>query len=590
MKNKTRLLWRIYPSYLLITVACMVAASGYTSSVWKSFFLESTSRDLEIRSRLLSPYIEPLLNPVDVQAVDNLCKKQLGNINTRLTIILPNGTVIGDTEENPSIMDNHLDRQEVKAAFLKGMGESIRYSRTLDQDMMYVAVPLKKDGRILAIIRTSVPLTAVKSALYRVRMKVALGAVVLAFLAAGVSLWISKRISRPMEQMRKGAERFAQGDFGFQLVEPPIKEMACLARALNKTAIELKEHIDQITKQSNDYQNVLSSMREGLIAVNRDQIVLHLNPAAEKMFGTSQEDSPGRILQEIIRNQKLNELVLWTLKTGQPQEGDILFADQQERLINVHTTLLTDEEDLTNGALVVFNDVTHLRRLENLRKDFAASVSHEIKTPLTAVKASVETLLSGAMDDAAQARRFLSMIKNNTDRLEAIVEDLLQLARIEKEKDIGEDQLEKVGVLDMIESAKEAVSEKARIKDISIQVRGEENLTVHVNPRLMEQAFLNLLDNAIQYAEPGTSVNIDLEKLDSLVLIHFKDQGPGIAKEHLPRLFERFYRVDKARSRKLGGTGLGLAIVKHIVGAHGGRVTVESTMRQGSLFTIHLPA
>ncbi|MFH1887876.1 MAG: ATP-binding protein, partial [Pseudomonadota bacterium] len=182
------------------------------------------------------------------------------------------------------------------------------------------------------------------------------------------------------------------------------------------------------------------------------------------------------------------------------------------------------------------------------------------------------------------------MIKNNTDRLEAIVEDLLQLARIEKEKDIGEDQLEKVGVLDMIESAKEAVSEKARIKDISIQVRGEENLTVHVNPRLMEQAFLNLLDNAIQYAEPGTSVNIDLEKLDSLVLIHFKDQGPGIAKEHLPRLFERFYRVDKARSRKLGGTGLGLAIVKHIVGAHGGRVTVESTMRQGSLFTIHLPA
>ena len=589
MPKKKRLLWQLYPSYLLITVISVMGVTWYASSSLRQFFLGQTASDLEARARLVEKQIEECLDPPDEKCVDLLCKKIGRRASTRITIILPSGKVIGDSREDPAKMDNHVDRPEFMQALTGPSGNSMRYSRTLEKNMMYVGIPVRANEQTLAVVRTSIPVTAIDVALKEIQIRIAGAGLVIALFAAALSLIVSRRITRPIEELRKGAESFARGDFQCTLPVSESEEIGGLAEAMNEMARQLHERINTIIGQRNEIEGVLCSMIEGVIAVDMDERVLSMNNAAARMFGCNASEAQGRSIQEIVRNTVLREFVTDTLSSEKPVERDVVLSSNGDLFLSGHGTLLQDAQGKQIGALIVLNDVTRLRRLEEIRRDFVANVSHEIKTPITAIKGFVETLREGAVKNPDDAERFLGIIEKHVERLEAIIEDLLSLSRIERGTEREENELVENSVKDVLDTAIQVCEVGAAARKIDIELSCPENLFAKMEPRLLEQAVVNLLDNAVKYSNEESSIRVEASQGEGEIILSVRDEGCGIEKKHLSRLFERFYRVDKARSRQLGGTGLGLAIVKHIAQAHGGHVNVESTPGKGSTFSIYLP-
>jgi two-component system phosphate regulon sensor histidine kinase PhoR len=590
MKKKKRLLWQLYPSYLLITIISLLAVTIYATSSLREFYLDRIAGDLRDRAYLLEKQILQFLGPLDTNVVDALCK-ELGKLSTtRITVILPSGTVIGDSHDDPDRMDNHLLRPEVIQAKKGNAGRSIRFSTTLQQRMMYVAVPLMDHKRIVAVLRTSLPVTAIDEKLKSIEVQIAFGGLLIAFVAAGISFYVSRRISRPIEKMKQGAEHFARGDLLHRLPETDLQEIGSLADALNQMAAQLDDRIKTIINQRNELEAILSSMEEGVIAFDMDERIISINQAAARIFESIPKHMLNRSIQEVIRNPELQQFVSQALSSTKNLEGDITLYHEGERTIYLHSTSLRDSSEDQIGVLVVMNDVTQVRRLENIRRDFAANVSHEIKTPLTAIKGFVETLRHGSVKNPEEIERFLGIIEKHVNRLTGILEDLINLSRIEQDDEKKAIKLQKNPIKNVLQTAIGNCREKADLKDITIDYVCEENTLAMIDPTLLEQALVNLLDNAITYSHEGSSVQVSAFQKQDSIIISVQDHGVGITKEHLPRIFERFYRADKARNRNLGGTGLGLAIVKHITQAHGGYATVESTPGKGSTFSLHLPA
>ena len=590
MKKRNKLIWQIFPSFLLITLLSLFAVSWYASQSLRQFYLDHTATDLYARAQLLEKLVDGHLEPLDAATVDSICKEMGRSTDTRFTIILPSGMVVGDSIETPDQMDNHADRPEIKQAFAGKRGRSMRYSNTLRQEMMYVALPIADQAEYTAVVRASLQTTFIENELNSIRIKIIIGGIIIAILAAGVSLVISRRISQPLETMKKGADRFADGELSHRLATPDSTEMASLAEAMNQMAAHLENRIKAVSDQRNELETVLSSMLEGVIAVDSQERIISVNQAAARLFETDLETFQYRSLQETIRNLPLQQFIKKALSSNQPLQEDITLYQNQHRILEVKSSPLLDADQIHVGTLIVLNDVTHLRRLENMRSDFVANVSHEIKTPLTAIKGFVETLLHGKVEKPEETQRFLDIIQRHVNRLNSIIEDLLTLSKIEQEDEAGTLNLRNWKVADVFQAVIQICRPKAEEKELFIKVAGNQNVRADFDPTLIEQAVVNLLDNAVKYSNPGGTITISAEINGSEILINVRDQGIGIAKKHLPRLFERFYRVDKSRSRQLGGTGLGLAIVKHIAQAHGGYVTVESTVGEGSTFTIHLPS
>ncbi len=589
MKKKKRLIWQLYPSYLLIILISLGAVSGYASSALRHFFLNRTAADLKTQSQLLEKQIARRLFSQDIASVDPVCKEIGASVLTRITVMLSNGRVVGDSEKNPENMENHGDRPEVIRAAAGQVGTAIRYSRTLEQRMMYVALPLKINDSVKGVLRTSIPLMSVDEELKSVQIRIAFGGCLIAFLASGICLYVSRRISHPIEEMKQVAEHFAKGELEHRLAAPNTKEMAGLADAMNQMAVQLRERIETVISQRNEYEAVLSSMVEGVVAIDMEERILSINRAAANILKNSSHEMKGRTIQEVVRNRELHAFVEETLSSGQTAERDIVLRQNGERILNIRSAPLCNANEKRIGTLVVLDDVTHLRHLEEVRRDFVANVSHEIRTPLTAIKGFVETLQNGAVDNPEEAERFLAIIEKHVNRLAAIIEELLLLSKIEREDEIRQIQLEEGSVEEVIRASVQACQAKAEEKNIRIDISCEDTFSAKADLPLLEQAVVNLLDNAIKYSRENSVVRVETALSDSEIIIKVQDHGMGISKQHLPRLFERFYRVDKARSCKLGGTGLGLAIVKHITQAHDGRVTVESALGKGSTFAIHLP-
>lgn len=589
MNRRKRLLWQLFPSYLLITLISLLAASWYASTAMRQFFLDQTAFDLKARASLLEKQIKGLLSPLRSEAIDAICKEAGRRSATRITVILRDGKVVGDSRETPRLMDNHASRPEIITALGDQTGRSLRFSKTLMQRMLYVAVPIRDHQGIAAVLRTSLPATAVESEIQSIQLKIALGGCIIALLAAGISYIISRRISRPIEQMKKGAEQFAAGDLTHRLTSPDTEEMAGLADAMNQMAAQLDERIETISSQRNQLETVLASMLEGVIAVDTEERIVSINRTAAQLFENAPADCRNKTIQEMIRSPALQRFIRSALKNPHPDQEDITVYQNEERVVDVKSSPLLDADQQQIGALIVFNDVTQLRRLENMRQDFVANVSHEIKTPLTAIKGFVETLLQGKVDNTEESERFLGIIQKHVDRLNSIVEDLLTLSRIEQEDKRQELNFQQVKINDIFQAVIQLYRPKADERQIRIDLDCKKDTTGLFDPALIEQAIANLLDNALKYSKPQSTVLLKSHQENSNVVISVQDHGSGIAQKHLPRLFERFYRVDKARSRKEGGTGLGLAIVKHIAQAHGGHVAVESKLGEGSCFRIHLP-
>ena len=358
---------------------------------------------------------------------------------------------------------------------------------------------------------------------------------------------------------------------------------------MNQMAFELNERINTIMMQRNEFEGVLSSMVEGVMAVDMEEYILSMNEAAAFMFGCDPDEIRDRSIQVVIRNADLNHFVTKTLSSPAPVEKEIVLASNGEKFLNAHGTQLCDADGKQIGALIVLNDVTRLRKLEKIRKEFVANVSHEIKTPITAIKGFVETLRDGVVDDPAESQRFLAIIGKHVNRLEAVIEDLLKLSRIEQELEKREILLTEGNIKGVLLTAIQICEIKAKAKKIKIELSCDEQICSKIDSLLLEHAVVNLLVNAVKYSDEGSVMRVEALHTADEIIISVSDQGCGIEKKHLTRLFERFYRVDKARSREMGGTGLGLAIVKHIAQAHRGHVSVESALGKGSVFSIHLP-
>jgi two-component system, OmpR family, phosphate regulon sensor histidine kinase PhoR len=597
-----KLIWQLYLSYVLIMGLPIVIVTWYASHSFNKFYVTQTMEDLTSRAWLIGSQVGEHISRSSSNTIDSLCKSLSKKVTTRFTVISPTGKVLGDSEKNPDSMENHANRAEVIAAISGKVGVSDRYSYTLLEDMMYTAVPVYVSGKIAAVVRTALPQTSIKAAISRLRARVIWVLIATALLAALVSFLVSRKISLPIKAMKHGAQRFASGDFSVKLSPSGYEETDQLSAALNEMADNLSGLIAQITRQRNQLNAIMSSMIEAVVAIDANERIITVNRAAAALFGIDQRIAEGKWFGEALRNIEIHDFFIKALTTDKPVEGEITLlspsagpSDDSARFLQLQGSPLRDSSLTSIGALVVVNDITRLKKLENVRKDFVANVSHELRTPLTSIKGFVETLQAGAMNNPEQARRFLGILANQVDRLNTIVEDLLSLSRIEQDTeknalDLSEGRLDAV-----LQAAIEACASKALLKNITIKSACDPEITVRMERTLLEQALVNLIDNAINYSDSGKRIWVNAAQTKDPgggreeAVISVKDEGMGIARHHLDRLFERFYRVDKARSRKLGGTGLGLSIVKHIALAHGGRVDVESELGNGSTFFIYLP-
>ncbi len=607
MKQR-KLIWQIFPANLLILVVTVISVAWFGKASLNTFYLAELEKGLVARAYLAKPFVSEMLDNGLTEKLREYSKNSGRESNTRVTVILPDGKVVADSNENPDTMELHHNRAEIIAALNGAVGKSLRYSRTLGQDMLYVAIPifskLQKDSvftaklEVQAVLRMSVTADAIEINLKTITSRIAFGLIVFAFLAVVASLLVTRNISRPLEEIKSAAERFSRGDFSRRMSASKgasaSLEVATLATTMDTMAAQLNERIQTIESQRNELETVFSSMVEAVIALDPEERVININSAAAELLGIEKETARGKIIQEILRNFNLHNQIKQVLKTGISKEDEIIHQDTEgQKFLQTNIVSLNDNEKNVLGVLVVMNDVTKLRRLENVRRDFVANVSHELRTPITSIRGYVETLLDGALDNRDDALKFLDTVLRQAERLNEIIEDLLALSRIEQEADHGQITLEKGSLCRVLDVAIETCEHRAEEEGVSIVLECSNNIQLRMNETLIEQAFVNLLVNAIRYSKKGDVVKVIAEAVtaedENVVKIRVQDTGIGISAEHLPRLFERFYRSDKARSRKRGGTGLGLAIVKHIVLAHNGKVDVTSELGVGSTFTVTLP-
>ncbi|MGB3211788.1 MAG: ATP-binding protein [Desulforhopalus sp.] len=605
MIKPKKLLWQIFPANILIILIAIIAVSWYGTTSLREFYLQETEADLEARANLVSSRVSEYLLADQIERLRDYCIHAGRESGTRITVISYSGKVVADSNENPDIMDNHRHRIEIEKAFTGGVGKSRRYSKTLDENLLYVAVPLRvplpldtenlSSDVVNAVLRTSVSVTTLDKTLAGIKVRIGVGSVAVMVLAGLITLLISRNISRPLEQMTKSAEQFSRGDFSERMLPLAKKtaslEVITLASSMDRMAELLDEKIQTIVTHRNQLETVFSSMLEAVIAIDTEERVISLNDAAAGLFDVDRKAAPGRIVQQIVRNVNLQQQISHTLTTRQSVEDEIVLHDgNADRFLQTNVVTLSNGIGEHVGVLVVMNDVTKLRRLERVRRDFVANVSHELRTPITSIRGYVETLLDGALDIREDAERFLHIVLRQSERLSTIIDDLLVLSRIEEESKHDQIHLDKELLRPVIEAAIQTSQLKADEAGVAMVIDCPDDVAVEINATLLEQALVNLLINGITYSKKGSKVTVkaavEEDAQGTTVRIAVRDTGCGIAKKHLPRLFERFYRSDKARSRTLGGTGLGLSIVKHIVQAHNGRVEVESVEGEGSEFTL----
>ncbi|MCF7854190.1 MAG: HAMP domain-containing protein [Candidatus Pacebacteria bacterium] len=588
---KQKLFWKIFPAFLLITLLALAGGAWYASRSLRTFYMHVIESELESRANVVASHVNRYIQNGERQDLDRLCK-ELGRLSdTRITVIDTDGTVLADSVADPKTMENHGNRPELQRALVNEVGMSTRRSPTLKKTLKYVAVPLTVNGDLKGAVRTARALTSVEEALAAVYLKILTGGVFVGILAVAVSLVVTRRITQPLQDIQIGAEHFACGNLRTRLPDFDSRELSSLAGTMNQMAAQLDDRMRALSQQRSEAEAILSSMVEGVLAVDNGEHILKINHAAARMLSISPDEAVGKNVRAVIRNPSLQQTVSAALTQTAPVADEVTFHNGQERILRIQGTTLKAEglPQPDMGAVLVLNDVTNLRRLEEVRREFVANVSHELRTPTTSIQGFVETLLEGALENKDNTIRFLNIILKQAKRLNAIIEDLLLLSRIESEEEQPVRKLQETNLKQVLLSAVEVCESKAREKNVTIELHCPPDSSAHLNPLLFEQAVANLVDNAVNYSEPNSSVRVTAKDKDNECLVSIQDFGCGIPSEHVPRLFERFYRIDKARSREVGGTGLGLAIVKHIVQDHGGSITVDSQVGKGSTFTIHLP-
>ena len=568
-------------------LAALAVGGAFLWFLLPGLFERTASVQLFDTLRILSPIVERKISE-DPNDPKIWVRQLAADSGLRLTLIRRDGVVIADSSVAPErvpAMENHSHRPEVREALARGSGMSVRTSATTGETYVYAAQTLAGPRGEAYILRLAEPLEQLQALQGRLATSLALAALVAGLAILVTSLWLDRRLFQPLSRLIADARDIAAGRAA-RVQVPDEDELAALALALNRLAATAEEQFEVVRKERDQLRQILASMSEGVLVVGPDGRALMINPAFYRLFDLK-GDFAGRPVLEIIRHPRFARLIDDTLRRGEPQSGQIELATPERR------TLLLASSPLTlgghHGAVVATRDTTDLTRVADMRKDFVANVSHELKTPLAAIRGYAETLRDGALEELTTARRFTDRIVSQCRRLQELLDDLLTLSRLEGVAPALEREPVALGAV--VHRAVELISAVAREKQVEIAIEtGEEPLPpVLGDPDGLERLVLNLLDNAIKYNRPEGRITLRLSRSDGEAVLEVIDTGIGIPPESIPRLFERFYRVDKGRAREEGGTGLGLAIVKHVAQTHGGQVEVESRIGQGSTFRVRLP-
>lgn len=586
--KKRRLIWQIYPSFLLIVFSCLFVPGWYFLRSFRDFHYSQVQAELYSAANMLAKYLESAVVALEPGVTDPVCNLFGHSSGYRFTVILPSGKVIGDSEKKISEMDNHADRPEIMRAFKGLIGADKRYSRTLRMDMFYVAVPLSVNDEIACIVRASLPLEKIDMTMDIMWHRLTVAALIMAVLAVFATILATRGVSGQLAGISSRAASFGQGELGDKLPSYPILEIDVLASNMNRMADQLNDRIITVMEQRDEQNVLLSCMIESVLAVDNEKNVIRMNKAARELFGVNVRDVRGKSITEIIRDADLLEIIEKTLESSGIVEDEV-FLGVTNLYLQVHGSILRGNDGKRIGVLIVLNDITRIHKLEIMRKDFVANVSHELKTPITSIKGFIDTLIDNPVSKKADRDHFMQIIHQQADRLQTIIDDLLALSTLEHDIEEREIVLQSAQLDQVLKNAVQTCSGQAAAKNIHVKLMSDSSIKADVNVQLLEQAVVNLIDNAIKYSEPDTLIDVRLGATQEEIVIDVCDHGVGISEKHLARIFERFYRVDKSRSRKMGGTGLGLAIVKHVAIAHKGRVEVRSEPGNGSVFSIFLP-
>ena len=571
--------WRITVSFILVVLVIMGILGVYLVNSTRNSQLDNLRSQLENEARITAEASLPGFLSLDEPSnLDTLAKKLGAEIETRVTIVALNGTVLGDSEEDPAAMENHANRPEIVDALATGVGESTRYSTTLGQKMMYVAVPISYQGGILGVARVSLPLTAVESLVHRVTVSIITATAVAALLVI-LAAWVIARITtRPIRRLTVASKRIASGELGQKITIEAKDEVGELTHAFNEMSAKTKELVEAISEDRTRLATILDNMTDAVIMTDAEGNISLANRAAEKLFNI--KEAKNKPLIEAVRDHEVIELLKLCLKTAKTQAAQYESSASKRYLRAIAIPIAH------SGVLLLFQDLTELRNLQTTRRELIGNISHEFRTPLAGIKAMVETLRDGAIDDKKAARDFLTRIDSEVARLTQLVAELTELSRIETGK--AELKKEPVNLNQLVEEVIAQLSPQAERQKISISQDFAADLpSVLADKERVRQVIANLVHNAIKFTPAGGRITITSRALEDSVVVDIADTGIGIPKEDLARVFERFYKGDKARAGE--GAGMGLAIAKHVVEAHGGSIWVRSEEGKGSTFSFSLP-
>lgn len=577
MKARKSLFRQLYPSFLGILLMALVALLLLLTLAFKDFYLKITERNLEERLNIIEPTVIQSLEQGPYQLISYF--NQLKG-ETRFSFISLSGQLLADNKISVQEKMDFRNRQEVIEAFERRRGVSQRYSYDFKNEYFYVAHLIPEKG----ILRAAISMNLLYASTYSIYREVVIVGLLMFLAISFVSFRFISRVTRPIERLKQVALEIAKGEFYSKVYfsTKVSEEVHDLGLAINQISDEIQVRVKEAHRRREEQEAILSSMKEAVVALSINEEILYCNMSAKSLFNLTERCQH---LTEVTRNPQLLEYVREGIQTQSFSEYEVLVDD---KYLEMNLAPIRGRKHNLKAVVWVLRDLSEIKKLEKYRKDFVANVSHELKTPLTSIQGFAETLLNPKLEDTEQKRQFTQVIFDQSQRLGQLIQDLLTLSRIEYS---GPNyfEFEILPIRPIIESAVQICSHKAQKKEVSIEILGEDKILVSVHRSLLEQALINLIDNAIKYSSKGQKILLSYTKKESVLVIKVQDQGPGIEATHLPRLFERFYRIDKARSREQGGTGLGLSIVKHVCQLHGGQVSVSSELKKGSEFIIELP-
>ncbi|HDU7213794.1 TPA: PAS domain-containing protein [Listeria monocytogenes] len=585
-------LWlKIGLSFFILFFVVMVIVGIFSGELMKSTYLNMKENQLEDDAKILlqTTNMENLDLDKDAATIQKSLDPLGEDIDARITVIDSKGDVVADTKKDPEKLDNHMNRPEVTDILKKGesVGISIRESDSLGYSMLYVAVPVKHQSKTDGVLRISISLESVDAAVAKLWGNLALIFGIALVIIAAISVFIARKITRPVREIIEVSTDLANHKYDSRIHGKISGELQDLSISVNTLAESLETQMFEIKQNEQRLNAIVQNLVSGVMLINVDKQVIMTNRTMYQILGET--EITGKPFYEVIKSFALSQLIEATFETKTIQQKEIILYFPREMILDASVSPILGENGEITGIILLLHDITQIRHLENVRSEFVTNVSHELKTPVTALKGFAETLLDGAMYDEMLLKKFLTIIKEESDRLHRLIMDILALSRIEQNP--VPENVELVEVDEVIEQSARTIFEMATEKNIQVIIPEKTipSVTIETDRDKLQQILINLLSNAINYTPVDGKIEVKLIEQEAEVIIEVTDNGIGIPAKDIDRVFERFYRVDKARSRHSGGTGLGLSIVKHLVENCGGRIEVESQEEVGSTFRVTLP-